>query len=126
MITLLEDFPDDVAAFACHGHVTKSDYETVLIPAVDKKLETHDKVRIYYEVAEDFDGFEPGAMWDDTKLGFSKFLRWERFAMVTDVEWIRHTMQFFGFFMPGEFKTFHRAEADAARQWVSEPETVSA
>ena len=119
MITLLKDFPDNVAAFACHGHVTKADYETVLIPAVDKKLETHDKVRIYYEVAEDFDGFEPGAMWDDTKLGFSKFLRWERFAMVTDVEWIRHTMQFFGFLMPGEFKTFHRAEADAARKWVS-------
>ena len=99
---------------------------TRLIASRLPKLETHDKVRIYYEVAEDFDGFEPGAMWDDTKLGFSKFLRWERFAMVTDVEWIRHTMQFFSFFMPGEFKTFHRAEADAARQWVSEPETVSA
>lgn len=125
MIKALKDFPDDVAAFACHGHVTKADYETVLIPAINAKLETHDKVRIYYEVASDFDGFDPGAMWDDTKVGFRHFLRWERFAVVTDVEWIRQTMKFVGFLMPGEFKVFSSAEADKARRWVSEPQAAA-
>ena len=28
MIKMLEDFPDNVAAFAIHGHVTKNDYDT--------------------------------------------------------------------------------------------------
>jgi hypothetical protein len=28
VIEALKDFPDDVAAFACHGHLTKTDYET--------------------------------------------------------------------------------------------------
>ena len=46
VIKALTGFPDNVAAFACHGHVTKSDYETVLIPDVDRRLERHDKVRI--------------------------------------------------------------------------------
>ena len=32
MIELLKGFPDNVTAFALHGHVTKADYDTVLIP----------------------------------------------------------------------------------------------
>ena len=32
MIELLKGFPDNVAAFALHGHVTKDDYDRVLIP----------------------------------------------------------------------------------------------
>lgn len=78
MIEVLTDFPDEVAAFVCHGHVTKDDYETVVIPDIEKRLLNHDKVRIYYEIGSDFGGFDPGAMWEDTKLGFSHFLRWER------------------------------------------------
>lgn len=84
MIEQRADFPDNVAAFACHGHVTKADYESVLIPDLNKRLESHDKVRIYYETAPDFDGFDPGAMWDDTRVGFRHFLRWERFDPTID------------------------------------------
>ena len=32
MIEVVEGFGDDIAAFACHGHVTKADYETVPFP----------------------------------------------------------------------------------------------
>jgi hypothetical protein len=46
MIEALTGFPDNVAAFVCHGHVTKADYEKVLIPDVEKRLAHHDKVRI--------------------------------------------------------------------------------
>jgi len=38
MIEVLKDFPDNVAAFACHGHITKQDYATVLVPAVEQAL----------------------------------------------------------------------------------------
>ncbi|MGY4710414.1 STAS/SEC14 domain-containing protein [Mycolicibacterium sp. CBM1] len=120
MIKALSGLPDNVAAFSCHGHVSKSDYETVLIPDVEKRLARHDKVRIYYEIDPDFDGFDPGAMWDDTKLGFSHFLRWERFAVVTDIEWIKQTMKFVGYLMPGEMRAFPIAEAEKAREWISE------
>lgn len=120
MIETLDGFPDNVAAFACHGQVTKDEYETVLIPTINERLERHDKVRIYYEVAADFSGMDPGAAWEDTKVGFKHFLRWERFAVVTDVEWIKHTTKFFGFLMPGELREFTTAEAGQAREWVSQ------
>lgn len=50
MIERLKGFPDNVVAIACHGEVTKQDYDTVLIPAVEKALKTHDKLRLLYEV----------------------------------------------------------------------------
>jgi uncharacterized protein YlzI (FlbEa/FlbD family) len=46
VIEKLSNFPDNVAAFACHGHVTKSDYETVLIPEIEDKLQRHNKIGI--------------------------------------------------------------------------------
>ena len=119
MIEQLADFPDNVAAFVCHGHVTKADYESVLIPDLNKRLESHDKVRIYYQTAPDFDGFDSGAMWDDTKVGFRHLLRWEKFAVVTDVGWITQAMKFVGFLMPGQFRAFPTAEASAARRWIT-------
>ena len=120
MIEVLEGFGDNIAAFACHGHVTKADYETVLIPDIDERLKLHDKVRIYYEIARDFAGIDPGAVWEDTKVGFSHFLRWERFAVVTDVEWIKHTVKLFAFLMPGEFRLFPTDDAGQAREWIAQ------
>ena len=62
---------------------------------------------------------EPGAMWEDFKVGMEHLTRWERMAVVTDVDWIKHTMRFFSFMMPGEMKAFPRSEAAQARAWVT-------
>ncbi len=88
MIELLKDFPGNVVALAASGQVTKADYEKVVIPAVERALAQHDKVRLYYQIGPDFSGIDPGAMWADTKIGMGHFLRWDRIAVITDVEWI--------------------------------------
>lgn len=119
MIELLRDFPDNVVAAVCKGQVTRADYDTVLVPAVEKALKSHNKLRLYYETAGDFAGIEPGAVWQDLKTGMEHLTRWERIAVVTDVDWIKHTMQFFSFMMPGEMKTFPLAQADQARKWIA-------
>jgi len=118
MIETLKGFPDNVLAFACHGNVTKRDYETVLIPGVEEALAKHEKVRLYYETAADFTGIEPGAMWEDAKVGVSHLRRWERFAVVTDIEWIKHTVRLFGFLLPGALRVFSPKEAVRAKEWI--------
>jgi hypothetical protein len=118
MIELLRDFPDNVVAVVCKGRVTKADYDTVLVPAVDEALKKHARLRLYYETASDFGGIDPGAVWEDFKTGMEHLTRWERIAVVTDVDWIKHTMHFFSFMMPGEMKTFPLAQAEQARKWI--------
>lgn len=118
MIEPMKDLPDNVLGFVCHGEVTREDYEAVLIPAVEKVLADHDTVRLYYETAADFEGIEAAAVWEDMKVGMSHLRRWERFAVVTDVEWIRHAIGLFSFLMPGELRVFPSTEVAQAREWI--------
>ena len=111
--------PNDVLGFVCHGHVTRADYETVLVPAVEKALTRPGRVRLYYEVAPDFDGFAPGAMWEDFKVGIEHLRRWDRMAVVTDVDWMKHSIRMFGFLLPGRLKIYPLAEAAQARAWIT-------
>ena len=120
MIEKLPTFPDNVVAFACHGEVTQRDYQTVLAPAVESVLKAHEKVRLYYQVDSDFSGIDAGAVWEDFKVGMAHPLRWERIAVVTDVDWIRTTVRAFGFLMPGAVKVFPLSDATTARDWVSD------
>jgi hypothetical protein len=71
MIELLKNFPDNVTAFALHGKVIKADYDTVLIPDLEGKLGRHKRVRLYCQIAPDYVGVDPGAVWEDTEFGFS-------------------------------------------------------
>ena len=97
MIEKLKGFPANVLAFACRGQVTRRDYDSVLIPAVEAALKGHDKVRLYYETGPDFIGIEAGAVLEDFKVGVEHLGRWERVALVSDVEWIRTAVRAFGF-----------------------------
>ncbi len=129
MIELLQGFPDNVAAFAYHGHVTKADYDNVLIPDFEGRLRRHTKLRIYVENATDLAGFEPGALWEDQKFGFGHCFDWERSAVVTDAYWAKHLATFsalFGFLYPGAYRAFTEDQADTAREWIAEPATASA
>ena len=119
MIKHLTDFPDKVVAFRCTGQVTKADYDKILVPIVLEKLRSHNKIRLYYETGEDFAGFDPGAMWEDFKVGVEHLTRWEKVAVVTDTDWISKAVHFFAFLVPATTKLFSRAEAAQARAWIS-------
>ncbi len=118
MIALLSSLPDNVVGIAASGHVSATDYETVLRPAVEAALKRHGKARLLYVLGSDFTGFAPSAMWEDAKLGIAHFTAWERIAIVTDTSWVANATSMFGFVMPCPvqvFSTEDRAKADA---WV--------
>ena len=80
-------------------------------------LERGEKLNIYFEVAEDFDGLALGALWEDMKAAGSVGLKhrsaWQRMALVTDKDWIRHGAAAFGPLAPDEIAQ--------ARAWIAEP-----
>jgi hypothetical protein len=118
MIEKLQDFPDNVAAYVCHGHLTKADYAGV-IPHIQDELARRKKLRAYTELAPDFAGIDPGASWDQLKFGFGH-LFFERCAFVSDVTWMNRAVQVFALFMPGQWRVFPTAEASKAREWIVE------
>jgi hypothetical protein len=121
MIELLQGFSDNTVAAACKGRVVADDYEKVLLPRVRQALESHDKLRVYLQIGDDFESVEPGAVWDDIKVGMGHRRSWERIAVVTDVAWIRDAMKVFGFLIPGAMKVFPVAEMSQAREWIAAP-----
>jgi len=120
MITLLPNLPDNTIGLVATGHVTGTDYEKILIPAVEAALKRHKKLRLLYELGNDFTGFAPTAMWDDMRLGMSHLTAWEKIAVVTDVGWIANATNIFKFVMPCTVRVFSSSERKAAEQWIVE------
>jgi hypothetical protein len=119
MIDQLSDFSSNVVAFRCTGRVTRADYATVLLPAILSALRTHRKVRLYYETGPDF-ALDVGAIWDDFKIGVEHLTRWERIAVVSDLDWIKKAVRLFAFLMPATTRLFSPTDSPQARAWVSE------
>lgn len=118
MIESIDSFPDNVVAVIAKGQVTKQDYEKVLIPKVEAALKRHERISLYYELGAEFSGVDSGAAWEDIKVGVEHLTRWERMAVVTDVDWIRHLMSAFRVFMPGRLRVFPTAKTADARAWI--------
>ncbi|MBT0653436.1 STAS/SEC14 domain-containing protein [Geomobilimonas luticola] len=118
MLERIQGLPDNVLGFEAKGEVTGADYESVLIPAVEKMLAQRKNIRFLYHLGNEFTGFNAKAMWDDAKVGLQHLSAWERVAVVTDVEWIRVAMKAFGFVMPGKLRAFGNDELVEARRWL--------
>jgi hypothetical protein len=117
MLIEIADLPSGVIGFEVSGKLESDDYRDTLQPALQAAAEAGE-VRIVIVMAE-FEGFSGGALWQDLKMGVEHWGAWKRIALVTDVEWMIHATQWFGWMTPGEMKQFAVAERDAAIAWAA-------
>ena len=101
MLERLTDLPNSVVGIKASGEVTGDDYRKVLVPAVEEALKDDAKVRLLYVLGDDVTGLSAGAAWQDTKVGLGHYNRWEKVAVVTDKDWLRHSVDIFGYLIPG-------------------------
>jgi len=118
MLELLQPTTGNLVSVDASGTVTAEDYESVLIPAIQEALKSHDKVRVLLQL-EPSTGFTAGAMWDDTKFGLAHYFSFEKLALVSDTEWINNTVKVLGFVLPCPVRVFPFGELDAAKEWLS-------
>jgi hypothetical protein len=118
MIERLQGLPDGVIGFRGNGRIEASDYRDVLIPAVDAVLAAGNEVRIVL-VFEQWDGLTGGAVWQDLKMGVEHLTKWKKIALVTDVDWMRHATNLFGWMTPGDVKVFQVSELADATAWAA-------
>lgn len=116
MLEELNDLPGGVIGFEAVGEIQADDYADVLVPALEA---VDGPLRLVYVLGDRFSGYRAGAAWQDAKLGLHHHGRWERVAIVTDADWIRHVAGLMGWMVPGKFEVFPLAERDAAIAWVA-------
>jgi len=124
-VEVMSESSGKLLAIRASGKLTDDDYKDVLIPRMNETLKAHGSMRLLLYMDDAFEGFEPGAMWEDTKFGFSHLGtavrgKFEKVAVVGGSQWYRRFAQIFGHLMPGEVESFEAADMDRARQWLSE------
>jgi len=120
MLKTLDGPGPDIVAFTAEGVVTADDYRQVLVPAVERVIESGRRPRVLYVLGPDLERFELGAMFSDAKLGFSHLTDFDRIAVVTDHDWIRDAVRAFGIVIPCPVRVFDMDDLDDARAWIGE------
>jgi hypothetical protein len=123
MVEALPDSPPGTMEFRISGRLNREDYTNALIPPIRAAVDRGEKLRILVLLDEEFHGLEPSAVWEDIKAGIDLGVRhhsaWERFAIVTDAEWVRRATALFGWMAPGELRLFGLGELGAAKAWLT-------
>ena len=117
MIKELSDLPPGVVGFEATGTLKAEDYRDVVLPALER-ASASGEVRFVVIIPE-FHGMSGGALWQDLKVGVEHFRAWKRIAVVTDMDWVRHGTELFGWMTPGEVKVFPLAQRDQAVAWAA-------
>ena len=119
MIEVLDGLPEGVVGVEAVGEVSAHDYETVLIPVFEAARAQHAQVHVVFVAGERFEGFAPGALWDDAKYGFSHFKGWGRVALVTDRDWMRQLTHTFSWLAPNGMRAFPTSQLAEAMTWAA-------
>jgi hypothetical protein len=121
VIEQLTDVPVGTLGFYASGRISSGEYRRMMEP-IYAALERGEKLNLYFELADDFHGLDLGALWQDVQAAGSVGLKhrasWERMALVTDKDWVRHGASAFGWLAPGELRLFEPPERAAARSWL--------
>lgn len=121
MIEVLSDMPAGVTGIRVSGRVGGEDIRAFK-PAMDA-LDATGELRIVEVIDSDYAGFGPGGLFEDLKMGFGMLLErhsdFKRIAVVSDKEWVAHTLHALAWMVPGELKIFGLDDLDAAAQWAA-------
>ena len=121
MIELLPDMPAGVTGIRVSGRVRGDDLRDFR-PTMDE-LAKSGEIRIVEVIAPDYEGFGPGGLAEDLKLGLGALIHhhsaFKRIAVVSDKDWVAHALHAFAWMVPGELALFGLDEVDRAAEWAA-------
>ncbi|SKX02303.1 Protein of uncharacterised function (DUF3478) [Mycobacteroides abscessus subsp. massiliense] len=121
MIEVLSDVPEGVVGFRVSGGLAGNELRE--FTSTIKEALNSDELRIVEVIANDYEGFGPGGLAEDLKLGlgmlFQHHSAFKKIAVVTDKEWVTHTLHALAWMVPGEISLFGLDELDRAKVWAA-------
>ncbi|OBH60313.1 STAS/SEC14 domain-containing protein [Mycobacterium sp. E2479] len=127
MIEVLKDMPQGVTGIRVSGRLRGDELREVR-PVIEESLKAGE-IRIVEVIDSDYEGFGPGGLVEDLKLGLGTVLphhsAFRRIAVVSDKEWVAHTLHALAWMVPGELAVFGLDQLERATQWAAGTEPAS-
>jgi hypothetical protein len=120
MIEKLSGSVGNFLAFKASGKLTDHDYKEIFVPALKATVEAYGKIRIVFELAENFQGWDAHAAWDEIKLEPMHFNNIERAAFIGHSRWEKWMTKLMKPFTKGQIKYFEANKAGDAWKWAAE------
>jgi len=120
MIKELRNIPNTMVGFVVSDEVTKEDFDSVVLPAVQELVQRTNKLNYLLVVDTSLKNFQLGAWLRDAMLGLNNIDTWNRASIVSDSEGIKWLTELFSKVVPGQFKGFEHNDFDKAIKWASE------
>jgi hypothetical protein len=120
MIDYIQDLPSNIVGFKAIGEITEKDFTETVMPKVKALIDKTDKLNCLLVLETSLKNFTVGAWMKDAMMGIKHITKWNRAAIVSDVEAIRSFTDIFSYLIPGEFKGFEHKDLQQAIDWVSE------
>ena len=121
MIEVLPDMPQGVTGIRVSGRLHGDDLRAFK-PAMEDLLKSGE-IRIVEVIAPDYEGFGPGGLIEDLKLGLGALIQhhsaFKRIAIVSDKDWVAHALHAFAWMVPGELALFGLDELERAKEWAA-------
>jgi hypothetical protein len=121
MIEILPDMPEGVTGIRVSGRLLGDDLREFK-PAMEEMLNSGE-IRIVEVIASDYEGFGPGGLVEDLKLGFGALFQhhsaFKRIAVVSDKEWVAHMLHALAWMVPGELAMYGLDELQRAKEWAA-------
>jgi hypothetical protein len=119
MLQKITDVPSYVAGFRATGEVNKEDYNTVLVPEIERVDKQHGHIHFLMVLETPVQDFSIGAWMQDAWQGLKHYRAWKKAAIVSDQKGIEKFTNVFSTLIPGKAKGFTLAEVEEAKRWVS-------
>jgi SpoIIAA-like len=118
MLEKLKDLPRGIDGVRAVGTVSRDDYEQVFAPLLDEARRAGRRIRFLYQFGSEFQGFTPGAAWEDAKIGLRSMRLFDGCAIVSDIGWARESARLIGFLVPCPVQVFANQKLGEAIEWL--------
>jgi len=120
MIKELKGTPDTMIGFVASDEVTKEDFDKIVMPAVDDLVKRTDKLNYLIVLDTPISKFKIGDWLREVMLKLNNLNKWNRAAIVTDVEGMKSLTELFSNVIPGHVKAFTHDQMESAINWAGE------
>ena len=122
MIESIHHLPPGIDGLRFDRTISREDIDLVVLPLLEEGHESGRKLRLLAEVSSTFECVEPGAIWEELRVGLKYIRAAERCAVVSDLGYVRastHIKSLFSGLIHCEIELFHLADREKAIAWLA-------